>query len=76
MDFVWTRGHQAIGIEVKAATIWRGEYGAALKSLIAAGVLSSGHGVYTGSVELKDGPLRVWPLPRFLKELADGHVLG
>ena len=76
VDFVWTRGNQAIGIEVKAAATWRGEFGVAIKSLIAGGVLTSGHSVYTGSVELEDGPLRIWPLPRFLKALTDGHVLG
>ena len=76
VDFIWTRGNRAIGIEVKAAATWRGEYGSAIKSLIADGVLAAGHGVYTGSAELKDGPLRIWPLQRFLKELTDGRVLG
>ena len=47
-----------------------------IKSLIADGVLTGGHGVYTGSAALKDGPLRIWPLQRFLKELTDGRVLG
>jgi hypothetical protein len=31
--------------------------------------------VYTGTVELKDGPLRVFPLTKFLEELAAGNVL-
>lgn len=75
IDFVWTRGSRAIGIEVKAAATWRGEYGAAIKSLIADGVLTGGHGVYTGSAELKDGALRIWPLKCFLKELTGGNVL-
>jgi predicted AAA+ superfamily ATPase len=44
-------------------------------ALIADGVLTRGHGVYTGPVELKDGPLRIWPLPRFLKELTEGRIL-
>ena len=55
---------------------WRGEYGIPIKSLIAEGVLTGGHGVYTGPVELQDGPLRVWPLRRFLEELTVGRVLG
>lgn len=75
VDFIWTRGNRAIGIEVKAATTWRGEYGATTKALIADGVLSGGHGVYTGSAELKDGPLRVWPLKHFLRELTGGGIL-
>jgi hypothetical protein len=37
--------------------------------------LQSGFGVYTGTVELKDGPLRVLPLKEFLTELSAGSVL-
>jgi hypothetical protein len=75
VDFIWTRGDRAIGIEVKAAASWRGEYGTTIKTPIAEGVLTGGHGVYTGPVELKDGPLRIWPLQRFLEELTVGRVL-
>jgi predicted AAA+ superfamily ATPase len=76
VDFIWTRGRHAIGVEVKAATTWRGEYGAAVKDLIATGMLTDGYGVYTGTIEHKDGPMHIWPIQRFLKELNDGHVLG
>jgi predicted AAA+ superfamily ATPase len=75
VDFVWTRGTHAVGLEVKAAHAWRKEYGAALKVLIDQGKLSAGYGTYLGSLELKDGPLRILPLNRFLKELASGSVL-
>ena len=74
-DFVWTRGARTVGIEVKAAATWRRKYGAALKGLIDQGVLKAGHGVYTGSAELKDGPLRIWPIMRFLRELNAGNIL-
>ncbi len=76
VDFVWTRGDRAIGVEVKAAPAWKHEHGVPLKRLIHEGTLTAGHGVYTGSAELKDGPLRVWPLERFFKQLTAGHVLG
>lgn len=76
VDFVWSRGDRAIGFEIKAATTWRGEYGTAIKRLIADGVLTGAHGVYTGSTELKDGKLRVWPLKHFLRALTDGDILG
>lgn len=75
VDFVWTRGPHAVGLEVKAASTWRIEYGAALKALIAHGSLRAGFGTYVGTAELEDGPLRIFPLKRFLKELASGHVL-
>lgn len=76
VDFVWTRGARAIGVEVKASKVWKTGHGAALKSLVADGRLTSGHGVYTGSAELKDGPLRVWPVKPFLARLASGEILG
>ena len=75
VDFVWTRGAHAVGVEVKAATTWRREYGASLKALIVQGTLQAGYGTYLGTAELKDGPLRIFPLRRFLKELASGQVL-
>jgi predicted AAA+ superfamily ATPase len=75
VDFVWTRGSHAVGLEVKAASTWRNEYGASLKTLLAQRNLQAAYGTYTGTAELKDGSLRVFPLKRFLKELASGHVL-
>ena len=76
VDFIWTRAKRAVGIEVKAATHWRREFGGPLKALIEDGVVQSGFGVYTGGTELKDGPLRVLPLKKFLTELTRGNVLA
>lgn len=76
VDFIWSRGEHAVGIEVKAAPVWRREYGAPLKSLIDAAAVREGYGVYTGTAELKDGPVRVMPLHRFLKRVSSGEVLG
>lgn len=75
IDFIWTRGKRAVGIEVKAATQWRREFGGPLKALIDDGIVQSGFGVYMGTAELKDGHLRVLPLKRFLKEVAAGRVI-
>jgi len=49
VDFVWTRGAHAVGVEVKAATTWRKEYGASLKALIVQGTLQAGYGTYLGA---------------------------
>ena len=76
LDFIWTRGARAVGIEVKAAATWRSEYSTTLKGLIADGIIKKGFGIYTGTAELKDGPVRVLPLKTFFKELTDGNVLG
>ncbi|MEW5982958.1 MAG: DUF4143 domain-containing protein [Acidobacteriota bacterium] len=75
VDFVWSRGPRAVGVEVKAARAWRPDDGTALKGLVSAGVLTSGHGVYAGPRELRDGPIRVWPLHRFFDRLAAGNIL-
>jgi hypothetical protein len=64
-----------VGVEVKSSTTWRREFGVPLKALIADGVVRAGFGVYTGTAELKDGPLRVLPLKTFLRELSSGRVL-
>jgi hypothetical protein len=64
-----------VGIEVKSSATWRREFGGALESLVADGVVQRGFGVYTGATELKDGRLRVLPLTTFLKELWAGHIL-
>ncbi len=76
VDFIWTRASRAVGIEVKASLTWRSDFGRPLKNLIADGIVKSGFGVYAGAAELKDGPLRVLPLKRFLKELAARDVLA
>jgi len=76
VDFVWTRGNRAVGIEVKAAATWRSEYSTPLKTLLADRVLTGAHGVYTGTTELKDGPIRIWPLHCFLRELVGGNILS
>jgi len=76
VDFIWTRAGRAVGIEVKAASTWRPEYSSALKSLVEQGVLKRAHGVYTGTAERKDGPVRVWPVLSFLRELTKGTILG
>jgi predicted AAA+ superfamily ATPase len=75
VDFVWTRAAHAVGVEVKAAATWRNEFGASLESLIAQRSLQAAYGIYLGDTELKDGPIRVLPIRRFLKELASGSIL-
>lgn len=76
VDFVWTRGGQRVGIEVKASATWRREHGTVLKGLVADGHLTAAHGVYTGEPNLRDGPIHVWPAARFFRRLANGDILG
>jgi len=76
VDFIWTRGGRAVGIEVKSSSTWRPEYSTALKGLVEQGVVKHAHGIYTGTAERKDGPVRVWPVLSFLRELTKGTILA
>ncbi len=76
IDFVWRRGRLSVGIEVKAGTRWRPEYARALAQLHGAGIVTDCWGVYLGDAPLQDGPVRVLPLPMFLRELSAGRVLS
>lgn len=75
VDFIWTRGRSAIGIESKATQRWRSSDARALHELIAAGVIDAGYAVYLGDRELADGPIRVLPASTFLRALGDGEIL-
>ena len=76
IDFIWTRGKVAVGIEVQASERWRPEFSRALKDLHDAGVIRRAFGVYPGDRPLRDGAVCVLPLSAFLRELADGRVLA
>jgi len=75
VDFIWTQGKKAVGIEVKAGTRWRGEFGRSLRELRAAGALTRCYAVYLGTARLADGEVTVLPLKEFMKDLAQGRVL-
>jgi hypothetical protein len=76
VDFVWSRGERAVGIEVKASPRWRSSASRALHEMLATKVVRRGFGVYLGSAALRDGKLDVLPLRAFLERLHDGGVIG
>jgi predicted AAA+ superfamily ATPase len=76
VDFVWTRGSRAVGIEVKSASRWRPRDGAALQELLRQGVVQRGVGVYLGKAPQRDGALEVLSLSDFLVKLHRGKILG
>lgn len=76
VDFVWTRGKRAVGIEVKSSTQWRREWCRPLQALTQGGQLDSGYGVYLGDQRLKIGDITVLPLEVFLRALHDGELFG
>ncbi|NOT54257.1 MAG: ATP-binding protein [Deltaproteobacteria bacterium] len=75
IDFIWSRAKIAIGIEIKLSTVWKREFGAALKELHAATHLQQCFAVYLGATRLKDGPIEVLPLKTFMQALATGEIL-
>lgn len=75
VDFVWSRGRRAVGIEVKASTRWRAEDGDSLAALLAERAVQHAFGVYLGDRPLVDRATRVLPVAAFLAELAAGRVL-
>lgn len=75
VDFVWTRGAKSVGIEVKASTTWRSEFGVSLEEMRAERVVQRAFGVYLGREALKRKGVDVLPLVEFLRRLAVGEVL-
>ncbi|MBL8859685.1 MAG: ATP-binding protein [Planctomycetes bacterium] len=76
VDFVWSRGKTVVGIEVKASTTWRPEFGNAVQEMLAEGLVQSGFGVYLGREPLRTKGLDVLPLEDFLRRLHNGEVLA
>jgi uncharacterized protein len=75
VDFIWHRGDTAVGIEVKASTRWRSEFGTTLTRLHSEGVITSCIGVYLGEYPEQHGPLKVLPIKDFVDELHQGNLL-
>jgi len=76
IDFIWTRGREAVGIEIKSGDTWRSRASDALKGLAENGTITRAFGVYHGPAPLKDGPVTILPVIEFLKRLNDGGVIG
>jgi predicted AAA+ superfamily ATPase len=49
VDFVWTRGRRAVGIEVKASARWKPGFGGALKSLAEARIVQAAACIWAAS---------------------------
>ncbi|MFH0821031.1 MAG: DUF4143 domain-containing protein [Candidatus Peregrinibacteria bacterium] len=75
VDFIWVRGKRAVGIEVKAAAVWKSDYGNCLKELFFQKQIQKGIGVYLGQERLKDRAVEILPLKSFMKDLAQGKIL-
>jgi predicted AAA+ superfamily ATPase len=76
IDFIWSRADTSIAIEVKAAERWRREYSSPLRRALDEETVSRGYGVYLGNRSLREGHVRILPLPEFLEHLWAGELLA
>ncbi len=76
IDFVWTRGDQAIAIEVKNSKTWRKNDGRVLKDVLDTRHVTQAFGVYHGHERLRDGGVVVLPCHEFLEKLHAGEIIG
>lgn len=72
----WERGKTRVGIDVKASTGWRREFGNTLAQLREEGQLTAAIAVYAGKERAVDRGIRVLPFAEFARELVAGRVLG
>ena len=75
IDFVWTGGKKAVGIEVKSGLVWKKEYGSVLNQMLEQGQIQKGFGVYLGDARLKQNAVPILPLKEFMKGIAKGTIL-
>jgi predicted AAA+ superfamily ATPase len=76
IDFIWQRGENAIGIEVKNSPTWRSDFGKALRPLLNDKKLSRGLVIYRGKHPTLDQGVEGLPLEIFLSRLWSGDVIG
>jgi uncharacterized protein len=76
IDFIWTRGRRAVGIEVKAVTRWRSDEARPLEGLVAARTVSRAYAVYEGTTTLRAGAVEILPVAAFLERLYAGEIIG
>ncbi len=75
VDFIWARGKQTIGIEVKSSENYKSDFSKVLKQLVSGNVIQKAWVVYLGTKRLQDGTITILPITDFMKELAEGNIL-
>lgn len=74
VDFIYSRGKKAVGIEVKSSSVWKSDHGKSLKLLREAKKIQHAYAVYLGPTVLKDGPITVYPFLEFIKALYSENI--
>ena len=76
VDFIWSRGKQAVGLEIKSAAEYKSEFSKVLRQLIEDKVIQKAYVVYLGSQTLQDGQVTIYPVKQFMRKLAEGEIFG
>ena len=76
IDFIWQRGKQAIGVEVKNSAIWRPDSGKSMRPLLREKKLTRGLVVYRGKQPTLADDVEGLPFEDFLSRLWQGEILG
>lgn len=74
VDFIYSRGKTAVGIEVKSSKQWKKEFSTSLKLLLEAKKIKYAYGVYLGEAILNDEGVMIFPLSVFLKRLNNNEL--
>ncbi len=75
VDFILSKGKNLIGVEVKSSKTWSKNFNYGLETLLDAGKISKGFGVYLGSEILKKDKHLVYPVQKFIDILFKGQIL-
>lgn len=76
IDFIWQRGENVIGIEVKNSPTWRSDFGKALRPLLSDKKLTRALVIYRGKHPTLDEGVEGLPLELFLSRLWSGDIIG
>jgi predicted AAA+ superfamily ATPase len=74
VDFIINLGKKNIGIEIKAAKVWRKEYSQGLNLLFKEKKIHRAIGIYQGKEKLKQDGIEIFPVEKFLKALWNGQI--
>lgn len=74
VDFIYTRGKKAVGIEIKSTKKWRNEYSKSLELLLDAKKIQSAYGVYWGEEVLNHNQVTILPLKVFVEKLWNNEL--
>jgi predicted AAA+ superfamily ATPase len=62
VDFIFKRGKEVIGFEIKSAKEWKKDYQFGLETLLREKVITKGFGIYLGDQKLKKNEVTIYPL--------------